>query len=130
MSEQVEHLGPWAFKTNQQEGVHYMAVCRLLHCPRAGGNLHSIIFGRTDLRISGSGAKLDAEYNFEVRLPLAPQKPNQNSKKLISDPQEKVDFCLSASNMECRGSSETRFDRRILSESLISGGKRPFKVRE
>jgi len=30
--------------------------------------------------------------------------------------------------MKCRGSSETRFDRRILSESLIFGGKRLFKV--
>ena len=33
------------------------------------------IFGRTDLRISVSRAKVDAESDFEVRLAVAPQKP-------------------------------------------------------
>ena len=42
-----------------------------------------MIFGRTDLRIGVSGAKFDAESDFEVRLAIPPQKPGQNSEKLI-----------------------------------------------
>ena len=42
-----------------------------------------MIFGRTDLRIVVSGAKFDARSDFEVRLAIAPQKPSQNSEKLI-----------------------------------------------
>ena len=45
--------------------------------------LSSMIFGRTDLRIGVSGAKFDARSDFEVRLAVAPQKPSQNSEKLI-----------------------------------------------
>ena len=41
------------------------------------------IFGRTDLRISVSRAKFDAESDFEVRLAVALQKPDQNNEKLI-----------------------------------------------
>ena len=41
------------------------------------------IFGRTDLRISVSRAKFDAESDFEVRLAVARQKPDQNNEKLI-----------------------------------------------
>ena len=48
------------------------------------------IFGRTDLRIGVSGAKFDAESDFEVRLAVAPQKTNQNSEKLIFRPPKKV----------------------------------------
>ena len=46
-------------------------------------HLICMIFGRTDLRIGVSGAKFDAESDFEVRLAVAPQKPGQNSEKLI-----------------------------------------------
>ena len=42
-----------------------------------------MIFGRTDLRKGVSGAKFDAESDFEVRLVVAPQKPIQNYEKLI-----------------------------------------------
>ena len=42
-----------------------------------------MIFGRTDLRKGVSGAKFDAESDFEVRLAVAPQKPSKNNKKLI-----------------------------------------------
>ncbi len=42
-----------------------------------------MIFGHTDLRIGLSRAKFDAESDFEVRLAVAPQKPSQNSEKLI-----------------------------------------------
>ncbi len=40
-----------------------------------------MIFGRTDIRKGVSGAKFDAESEFEVRLAVAPQKPRQKSKK-------------------------------------------------
>ena len=42
-----------------------------------------MIFGRTDLRKGVSGAKFDAESDFEVHLAVAPQKPSQNSEKTI-----------------------------------------------
>ena len=41
------------------------------------------IFGRTDLRISLSEAKFDAEADFDVRSAVAPQKPNQINEKLF-----------------------------------------------
>ena len=42
-----------------------------------------MMLGRTDLRKDVSGAKFDAGSDFEVRLAVAPQKPGQNSTKLI-----------------------------------------------
>ena len=44
-----------------------------------------MIFGCTDLRISVSEAKFDAESDFEVRLAIAPPKSIKNDEKLISD---------------------------------------------
>ena len=41
------------------------------------------IFGRTDLRISLSGAKFDPEADFDVRFAVARQNPRQISKKKI-----------------------------------------------
>ena len=41
------------------------------------------IFGRTDLRISLSEAKFDAEADFDVRSAVAPQKPDQIDEKPI-----------------------------------------------
>ena len=43
----------------------------------------SRFFGRTDLRISLSEAKFDAEADFDVRSAVAPQKPDQIDEKLI-----------------------------------------------
>ena len=40
-----------------------------------------MIFGRTDLRISLSGAKFDAEADFDVRFAAARPNPRQISKK-------------------------------------------------
>ena len=40
-------------------------------------------FGGTDFRKGVSGAKFDAESDFEVRLAVASQKPSQNGEKLI-----------------------------------------------
>ena len=42
-----------------------------------------MIFGGTDLRTGVSGAKFDAESDFEVRLAVALQKLGQNCEKLI-----------------------------------------------
>ena len=42
-----------------------------------------MIFGRTDLRKGVSGAKFDGQADFEVRLAVAPQKPDQFNQKLI-----------------------------------------------
>ena len=49
-------------------------------------------FGRTDLRKSVSRAKFDAESDFEVRLAVALQKPDQNNEKLILGSKIFVDF--------------------------------------
>ena len=43
-----------------------------------------LIFGRTDFRISLSGAKFDAEADFDVRSVVASPKPQQIDEKLIS----------------------------------------------
>ena len=42
-----------------------------------------VMFGRTDLGISLSGAKFDAEADFDVRSAVAPPKPYQIDQKLI-----------------------------------------------
>ena len=62
----------------------------LLTHPRLNLQTSSDVFGRfrtfsggTDLRTDESAAKFDAETDFEVRLGVAFQKPNQNSEKLI-----------------------------------------------
>ena len=62
-----------------------------------------MIFSRTDLRKAVSGAKFEAQSDFEVRLAVAPQKPSQNNEKLIFRPNQKVDFFLLASNNEMSG---------------------------
>ena len=42
-----------------------------------------MIFGHIDLGVSLSGAKFDAETDFDVRSALAPPKPHQIDEKLI-----------------------------------------------
>ena len=42
-----------------------------------------MISGRTDLRTGVSGAKFNAEADFEFRLPLAAPKPRKNSEQRI-----------------------------------------------
>ena len=44
---------------------------------------NSTIFGRTDFRISLSGAKFDEESDFDVRSAVEPPKPHQIDEKLI-----------------------------------------------
>ena len=45
-----------------------------------------MIFGRTDLRKGVSGAKRDAEADFEVRLAVALRKPSEKYKQLKFEP--------------------------------------------
>ena len=44
-----------------------------------------MIFGRTDLRISLSGAKFDAEADFDIPEGVAPPKFNKFDEKLFSE---------------------------------------------
>ena len=60
-------------------------------------------FGRTDLRRGASGAKLDAESDFEVRLAVAPQKPDQNREKLIFRSEKFTEKIFLASKNEMSG---------------------------
>ena len=68
-------------------------------------------FDRTDLRIGVSGAKFDAESDFEVRSAVAPQKPGQNSEELIFRSENFVDCFFRRRKMKCRVSSETHFPK-------------------
>ena len=51
-----------------------------------------MIFGRTDLRKGVSGAKFDAESDFEVHLAVVPPKSIKNDEKLVSDTKKHSDF--------------------------------------
>ena len=53
-----------------------------------------IIFSRTDLRKAVSGAKFDAESDFEVRLAVALPKSIKNYEKLISETEKFPIFFL------------------------------------
>ena len=50
------------------------------------------IFGRTDLRISLSGAKFDEEADFDVRSAVGPPKPYQIDENLICQSKTFADF--------------------------------------
>ena len=50
-----------------------------------------MIFGLTDLRKNLSGAKFDAEADFEVRLAVAPRDPKPHQIKELSA-QQKIEF--------------------------------------
>ena len=54
--------------------------------------INAMILGRTNLRKGVSGAKFDAESDFDVRLAVAPQKLDQNSEKLIFRSENLADF--------------------------------------
>ena len=62
-----------------------------------------MIFGRADLRKGVSGAKFDAESDFEVHLAVTPPKPCQNSEKTICRPEKFADFVFSTSKNEMLG---------------------------
>ena len=52
-----------------------------------------MFFNRTKLRKAVSGAKFDAESDFEVRLAVAPPKSIKNDEKMISET-EKISILL------------------------------------
>ena len=63
------------------------------------------IFGRTDLRISLSGAKFDPEADFDVRFAVARQNPCQIGKKQkfsIQNFRRKKNFGVENSNVRNR----------------------------
>ena len=62
-----------------------------------------MILGRTDLRIGVSGAKFDAESEFEVHLSVALQKRSKNCEKLILVADKHRFFFCSASKNEMSG---------------------------
>jgi len=62
-----------------------------------------MIFGYTDFRKDVSKAKFDAEFDFEVRLSVASQKPGQNIEKLIFRSNKFADFFCFASKNEMSG---------------------------
>ena len=66
-------------------------------------NLFFMSFGHTDLRKSISGAKFDAESDFDVRLAVAPQKPGQTGEKLNFPSENLVEQKFSASKNEMSG---------------------------
>ncbi len=86
------------------------------------------IFGRTDLRIGVSGAKFDAESDFEVRLAIAPQKPGQIDEKHSFRSNNFVEKKFWCRKMKRRESSETRFGKISGRTEPSLRGKRPFKV--
>ena len=55
-----------------------------------------MILGRTDLRMSLSEAKFDAEADFDIRSAVAPPKPHQIDEKLIFRSEIFADFFFSA----------------------------------
>ena len=62
-----------------------------------------MIFSRTDLRTSVSGANFDAESDFEVRLAVAPRKPRQINEKLVCQSKIFTEKKISASKNETSG---------------------------
>ena len=63
-----------------------------------------MIFGRTDLRISLSGAKFDPEADFDVRFAVARQNPRQIGKKQNFRPKfsRRIFFGVEKSNVRNR----------------------------
>ena len=82
----------------------------------------------TDLMMDVSGAKFDAEDDFEVRLALAPPKLGQIDKKLIFQSNVFVDLFFRRRKMKRRTSSETCFPKVSRRSEPCLKGKRPFEV--
>ena len=58
-----------------------------------------VIWGHTDLRISLSEAKFDAEADFDVRSAVAPPKPHQIDEKLIFRSENFAEFFFSGAEI-------------------------------
>ena len=79
----------------------------------AATNAIFMIFGRTDLRIGGSRAKLNVEVDGEVHSALAPPKAYEIDEKLSSRSKNFVDFFFLPSKNETSG-----IVRNVFSQSL------------
>ena len=86
-----------------------------------------MFFGRTDLRIDVSKAKLHAESDFEVCSTIALQKPDQNQGK-HNFRSNILAFFFRRQKIKCWESSETRFPKFSRRSEPCLRGKRPFKV--
>ena len=78
-----------------------------------------VIFGRPDLRISLSGAKFDAEADFDVRFSVDRPNPCRINRKQNFSSENFAENVFSASKMKRRELSETRFGK-VLSRSESS----------
>ena len=101
------------------------------HWPLVQPILTSIfmIFGRTDLRISVSGAKFDAKSDFDVQKSLAPPKSFENDEKPLKKLKKKSGKKNGCQKIESCKSSETRFPKVSRRSERSSRGKRTFEVR-
>ena len=86
------------------------------------------IFGRTDLRISLSGAKFDEEADFDVHSAAGPPKPHQIDEKLIFRSENFADFFFRRRKIESCKSSETRVAEVSRRSEPSSRGERNFDV--
>ena len=88
-----------------------------------------MIFGRTDLRINLSGAKFDAEADFDVRSAVGAPKPRHIDEKLIFRFENFVEKKFQRRKIESCKSSETRVAEVSRRSELSSRGERTFEVR-
>ena len=87
----------------------------------------STSFGRTDLRLSPSRAKLAEESDFDVRLAVAP-KPHQMKEKLVFGSKHFADFFVLRGKVKSYKSLETRFGKFWRRSERCSRGKLTFEV--
>ena len=87
------------------------------------------IFGHTDLRINLSGAKFDAEADFDVRSAVGPPKPHQIDEKPTFRSENFAGNVFRRRKIEIYKSSETRVAEVSRRSELSSSGKRKFEIR-
>ena len=97
---------------------------------RLGSKKHLfVIFGRTDLRISLSGAKFDEEADFDVRSAVGPPKPHQIDENLTFRSENFAEKNFRRRKIEICKSSETRVAEVSRRSEPSSRGKPTFEVR-
>ena len=80
-------------------------------CGKSSNIVFLTIFGRTDLRISLSKAKIEPEADFDVRFAVARQNPGQISKKRKFDPKFSPKKFFRRRKTKRPESFETRFGK-------------------
>ena len=88
----------------------------------------SMIFGRTELRISASRAKNREQSDFEVQKCVAPQNPDKNIEKRNFETEKFAKIIFRRRKMKCCKSSETRFGKVWGRTELCLRGKRSFEI--